>query len=128
MLILNEGEALELAGRAGIPTGLDWPALAGALRVLGPDTCVVTLGAQGAVAASAAGAWRQPCLPIEVVDTTGAGDAFCGALAAAFAQGYELAEALRRGCAAGSAATTQLGAQSALPTRAELEQLLSEVN
>lgn len=128
VLILNEGEALELAGQAGIATGQDWPALAGALCRLGPGACVVTLGERGAVAASAAGTWRQPCLPAEVVDTTGAGDAFCGALVAAFAQGYELPAALRRGCAAGSAATTRLGAQSALPTRAELDRLLGEAS
>jgi ribokinase len=125
VLILNEGEALELASRNGLPDGSDWTALADGLRALGPRNCVVTLGAQGAVAATPAGTCAQGSFRVDVVDTTGAGDAFCGAFAAAYAQGQELAEALRRGCAAGAVATTQLGAQSALPTAADLDHLLA---
>jgi ribokinase len=126
VLILNEGEALELAGRNGLPNGFDWTALADALRALGPRSVVVTLGGQGAVAASPDGTCAQPSFRVDVVDTTGAGDAFCGAFAAAYAQGRQLAEALRRGCAAGAVATTQLGAQSALPTTTDLDRLLAD--
>ncbi|MBW8803571.1 MAG: ribokinase, partial [Catenulisporales bacterium] len=55
----------------------------------------------------------------------GAGDAFCAALAVALGSGVPLATALRRACAAGALATTRPGAQSALPTNAEINQLLS---
>jgi ribokinase len=58
---------------------------------------------------------------VEVVDTTGAGDAFNGALAAALAEGRSLEEAVRRAVAAGSLATTRPGAREGMPTPAELD-------
>ncbi len=88
---------------------------------------MITLGAQGAVAASIDGTHQQMPFRIGVVDTTGAGDAFCGAFAAAYADGRALTDAVRRGCAAGALATTALGAQAALPTETDLDRLLSEV-
>ena len=77
------------------------------------------------MAADGFGTYHQPSFPVHAVDTTGAGDSFCGALSAALAHGHSLVEAVRRGCAAGALATTRLGAQSAEPSRAELEQLLT---
>jgi len=127
VLILNESEAEELARHANVPAGDGWPDLADGLRKLGPGTVVITLGERGAVAASPYGAHHQPAYRVEVVDTTGAGDAFCGAFAAAYAQGRELSEALRRGCAAGALASTALGAQSALPCESDLDRLLRTV-
>jgi ribokinase len=120
VLVVNEGEARALAGSAG-----DWYEIAARLRDLGPAAVVITLGADGAVAAGRDGVHTQPPFPVEVVDTTGAGDAFCGALAVALADGLPLADAVRRGCAAGAIATTTPGAQSALPTAAELETFLT---
>ncbi|MFI7430815.1 ribokinase [Micromonospora sp. NPDC049836] len=117
VLVVNEGEALRLAGA---PT-TDWAVLAVALRALGPAACVITLGERGAIHADATGATDHPAFPVDAVDTTGAGDSFVGALAAALADGRSLAEAVRRGCAAGALATTRMGAQSALPTSAELD-------
>lgn len=122
VLILNEGEAAALSG--GVP-GTDWAVVADELRGLGPATVVVTLGADGAVAADGAATFVQKPFAVDVVDTTGAGDAFCGALAAAYAQRRPLPEALRRGCAAGALATTRLGAQTALPTAADLDERLA---
>ncbi|ASW57789.1 hypothetical protein CIK06_17125 [Plantactinospora sp. KBS50] len=125
VLVVNETEAASLSGRAA-PTGTDrWIEVAADLRRLGPAACVVTLGARGAVAHDGDTGWSQPAFPASVVDTTGAGDAFCGALAYAQAAGLPLAEAVRRGCAAGALATARIGAQSALPTAAELDQLLA---
>jgi ribokinase len=117
VLVVNEGEALRLAG---VPT-TDWAALAVALRARGPASCVITLGERGAIHADAAGATGHPAFPVDAVDTTGAGDSFVGALAAALADGRRLTEAVRHGCAAGALATTRMGAQSALPTSAELD-------
>jgi ribokinase len=124
VLILNEGEAAALSGSA---SG-DWTVVARDLRRFGPDTVIVTLGADGAVAADGITTHTQKPFAVEVVDTTGAGDAFCGAVAAAYAQGRPLAEALRRGCAAGALATTRLGAQTALPTSSDIDRLLVEVS
>jgi ribokinase len=124
VLIVNETEALALAGRPA-PGGPDgWIGLAGDLLRHGPAACVITLGGQGAVAHDGTAGWRQPAFLAEVVDTTGAGDAFCGALAAALAGGASLAEAVRRGCAAGALATGMLGAQAALPTGAQVDELI----
>ncbi|GAA1539841.1 hypothetical protein GCM10009827_068970 [Dactylosporangium maewongense] len=116
VLVVNEGEALRLSGSTA-----DWPALAAGLRTLGPAAVVITLGAQGAVHADADGTDAHPAYKVDAVDTTGAGDSFVGALAASLAEGLPLGAAVRRGCAAGALATTRMGAQSALPTRGELD-------
>ena len=124
VLIVNETEALDLAGRKAPSTADGWITLAGDLLRHGPSACVITLGGQGAVAHDRDGGWTQPAFAATVVDTTGAGDAFCGALAAALANNNTLPDAVRRGCAAGALATGKLGAQSALPTTGELDQFL----
>jgi ribokinase len=125
LLIVNEGEAMHLfAGRNAAP-GQDWPALAGQLRAWGPAGVIVTLGEAGAVVAESGAAFAVPAYPVRAVDTVGAGDAFCGAVAAALAERRPLAEAVRRGCAAGALATTSVGAQSSLPTAADLDRLMA---
>ena len=75
-----------------------------------PRSLLVTFGANGA-AWDGATAPAHPVAPGEVVDTTGAGDAFCGALAAALARGADRAEALDAALAAGAAAVRHPGAQ-----------------
>jgi ribokinase len=124
VLVVNEGEAQQLAGEAATPDS--WPVLADRLRALGPRAAVVTLGARGAVASSAGTLHVQPPFPVDTVDATGAGDSFCGALAVALHRGLDLAEATRWGCAAGALATTRLGAQDALPTPEDLRKLLEQ--
>jgi ribokinase len=122
VLVLNESEAAELGG--GPPRDVDgWRALAGSLSA---RACVVTLGGRGAVASDGTGTWWQPAFPASIVDTTGAGDAFCGALAQSLAAGLDLRAAVRRGCAAGAFSTGRLGAQAALPTAEELAALLDQ--
>lgn len=69
--------------------------------------------------------WSVPAEKVATVDTTGAGDAFCGALAAALAEGRPLAEAVLRAIAAGALATTHVGAREGMPTGAELEGFLA---
>jgi ribokinase len=116
VLVVNEGEATRLGS-----------AQPEELRRLGPDSVIVTLGAAGAVVADGA---TPPVAvagtPVDAVDTTGAGDAFCGALAASLDAGYPMAEAVRRGCAAGAQAATAVGARAAMPTVDELERLMAE--
>jgi sugar/nucleoside kinase (ribokinase family) len=68
--------------------------------------------------------WEVPADRVATVDSTGAGDAFCGALAAALAAGRSLAEAVQRAVAAGALATTHVGAREGMPTAAELEAFL----
>jgi ribokinase len=69
--------------------------------------------------------WEVPGERVATVDSTGAGDAFNGALAAAIAEGRPLAEAVRRAVAAGAIATTHVGAREGMPTAAELEEFLA---
>lgn len=99
---------------------------AGRLRALGAGTVVITLGAAGAFALAADGtALRMPAAQAPaVVDTTGAGDTFIGALVAGHVQGRSLAESLRRGAVASAIAVSRLGAQQSVPSGEEVESLL----
>jgi ribokinase len=87
----------------------------------GGRAVVVTLGAAGALVVPADGpAARIPALRVVPVDTTGAGDAFNGALAAGLAAGLPLTEATRRAVAAAGLSTTRAGARGGMPTTADL--------
>ena len=121
VLIANEVEAAALA--PGSPRTEQQQALA--FAAAGVPVTVVTLGRRGALLATSAGLTRIPPFPVEAVDTVGAGDAFCGALALAMAEGKSREEAARFASAAGAVTATRPGAGSSLPARAEVEQLLS---
>ena len=84
---------------------------------------VLTLGERGALLLTAEISEVIPALPVDVVDTTGAGDAFCGALAIALASSESLREAVRFANVAGAAAVTTLGATPSMPTREELKKI-----
>jgi ribokinase len=119
-LIVNEGEAAMLLARGGTAaqTGVE---LAAALAERHGTSVVVTLGAAGAAVHSGGRAWVEPSpRPTRVVDTTGAGDAFVGALVAALCRGLDLESAVRVGAAAGSYAVTSAGSTSSYATAAEL--------
>ena len=85
---------------------------------------VVTLGARGCLREAGRRFFLQPGFRVPAVDTTAAGDTFCGALVAAMNLGDALPEALRYACAASALACMRLGAQSSIPQRAEVEALL----
>ncbi len=108
-LILNETEAAALLGR-GLESTADAEAAAVELLALSRSV-VITLGGDGVVAADAEGVTLLPARRVPVVDTTGAGDAFAGALAASLATGSRLDEAVHAGIQAGSIAVQYLGAQ-----------------
>lgn len=113
VLIPNEHE-VELLG------GVD------KLMRLGARAVVVTLGAYGAkLCTPDAGDLIVPAFTVDAVDTTAAGDAFCGGFATAIAAGSPFADALRFAAAAGALATTRPGAVPSLPRRAEIDALLS---
>jgi ribokinase len=126
-LVPNEHEAMALAGGAGdgIEAARD---AARALRALGPSV-VITLGAAGAIVVTVDGEQAVPAVPVDdVVDTTAAGDAFCGALAFSLSRGSGLLEAVRLGNAAGAFAVTGAGAQPSLGTLADVEAMLSRAS
>lgn len=123
VLIVNRGEAELLCGAQ---PGSDVAVLVRGLSRRGPRTVVVTLGADGAVAGCDGRIDRQAAFPVDVCDTTAAGDAFVGAFAVALASGAELPVALRHGAAAGALACTRAGAQPSLPSAAELDAFLAD--
>lgn len=90
----------------------------------GVKNVVLTRGAHGALVATAKGVTSVGSHSVEVVDTTGAGDAFSGTLSAALAQGSDLEPAVRRATAAGALACTRLGVIPSLPRASQLEDLL----
>jgi ribokinase len=87
------------------------------------EKCIVTKGAKGVVVYQN-GELEIPSFQVEVVDTTGAGDSFNGALALALCEGFELVEACQFANAVGAISVTKLGAQSGMPTRNEVEEFL----
>ena len=86
----------------------------------GVGTVVVTLGAEGARVHTSEGAVDIPTLVVDAVDSTGAGDTFCGYLASGLASGLPLESAARRGCLAAALSTTRSGAVPSIPTSAEV--------
>jgi ribokinase len=122
ILVVNEIEAAALAQTLRLPAS-DARALSEALSV----SVVVTVGEQGAQSCDGSRLWRTKALHVDVVDTTGAGDAFVGVLAAALDRGEPLAQAVRRGCVAGSLACRATGAQAALPDSAAIEAGLAQL-
>jgi ribokinase len=123
-LVPNESELSLLTGQ---PITDVASAEGGAKTLLerGAQTVIVTLGAKGALIVNQEITKHMPSFPVEVVDTTAAGDAFIGGFASALLQGKLLEEAVRYGCASGALAATKFGAQPSLPSREEVESFLS---
>lgn len=138
-LVVNESEAALLLARtsAALPdtTNMDPREVAKALVALGPRSVVLTLGAAGAVlveyahdtedldgvlATSIRDVVHVPAHTVTVVDTTGAGDAFVGALAAHLSEGLNLHDAVRRATDVAAVAVTRRGAQESYPTSEEI--------
>ena len=116
VLIVNEGELSTITGHRG--------SVAECLGLLDVPCVVVTLGARGCCARQGDAFFLQSGFTVQAVDTTAAGDTFCGALVAALHLGEALPAAMRYACAASALACTRLGAQSSIPQRAEVEALL----
>lgn len=119
ILVVNRPEARAIAAELGLAA--DRPeALAVDLARRFALTVIVTLGREGALAAEPAAnglprLWYAPPVPIAPVDSTGAGDAFTGALVAALDSGHTVADALHRGGVGGALACLALGARESLP-------------
>lgn len=130
ILVLNQTEAEALAAEI-LPECAD-PAEPArfvaewgpALLARGPRLVVMTLGAAGAVALSAEGAIGQAALPVDPIDSLGAGDAFAATLGVALARHWSTADALLHAAAAGAIATRRPGVFEALGTQAEIDQLI----
>jgi ribokinase len=126
-IVPNETEAAILTGLP-VETLEQAKAAAHALQSKGARNVILTLGAQGAFVLTAAG--EETIVPSfnagPVVETTGAGDAFCGGFAAALAEGQPLLEAVRFGCATAGISVTRPGTAPSMPKREEINALLAK--
>jgi ribokinase len=125
ILTPNESEACLLLGRPASRLSVDdAPAVACALRAIGPRAVILKLGEQGCYYSDAEQSLHAPGFPVTACDTTAAGDTFNGALAVALAENKPIADALRFANAAAALSVTRLGAQASIPSRAETDAFL----
>jgi ribokinase len=116
MLVVNEGELAALSGSRS--------SVAHSLERIDVSTVVVTLGARGCCARHQGQILLQPGFVVQPVDTTAAGDTFCGSLVAALSIGAGLPRALQQACAASALTCTRLGAQTSIPAATEVNEFL----
>jgi ribokinase len=136
VLVVNKTEA---AIMLAMDPGIDAARLALRLPDLGAPTVILTQGAHGAILAHKGRPRRMPAVPVQAVDAVGAGDAFCGALAACWGpvlaairakspEEFKLVEeAVKLATVAGAVATTKAGALPSMPRRAEVEEMARRV-
>lgn len=117
ILVVNEGELGVIAGYQG--------SVADCLRRVVVPTVVVTLGERGSCARTPDAIVVQPAFAVKAIDTTAAGDTFCGVLVAALGQGTSLREAVRAASAAAAMACEQPGAQASIPHASDVDQFLA---
>lgn len=118
VLIVNEGELRAISQRQA--------SMVEAMTSLPCHTVVVTLGARGAVARQGHDLFYQTGFAVQAVDTTGAGDTFCGVLIAQLAAGHSLPQAMQWASAAAALCCTRAGAQSSVPQAMEVSAFLAE--
>jgi len=128
VLIVNETEASLLSGQR-VDSLEDAHIVATVLHEQGIPKVVITLGSQGAILATSDGSGKtriiyQSAPVVQVIDTTAAGDCFVGALTVALTEGQSPEDALRFAVYASALKVTKFGAQSGLPTRAEVDAFL----
>src|ERR1700730_5688133 len=91
------------------------------IKERGAESVILTLGPEGAIILHKGNFTRVPALPVNALDTTGAGDVFNGALAVAISEGLDISEATHFACKAATISVTRLGAQSSAPVKKEVE-------
>jgi ribokinase len=126
-LICNRNELADLTGRPRLASDdrhgvevdarvpLEW----------GVRSLIVTLGRNGSMHLTSEGVTAVRAYDVTAVDTVGAGDCYCGVLAASAAQGMEMTQAMRRASAAAAISTTRKGAQPSMPSRLEIDEFVS---
>jgi ribokinase len=126
IVVVNEPEASALSGLE-VTDVESAEAAAVELRELGVSTAIITLGEAGSVIATREGdITHVPAFPVEAVDTTAAGDTYCGCLVVALAEGKNLTEAVRFASAAAALCVQKLGAQPSTPWREDIDAFLAE--
>lgn len=128
-LIVNQIEARQIANKMNMQVEDHEGQIAMALSKMGNLTCIITMGERGSFAVTPAGQEiHVPALKLEnFVDKSGAGDAYCGTLAAALHAGLPLVEAMKRAAVAGSLTCTSKGAQPSFPYLGDIEEALTHL-
>jgi ribokinase len=121
--VVNEIEASMVTGLR-VETDDEIKKAAEAMLLLGPEVIVITLGARGSFVASKDYRQFVPAFRVKALDTTAAGDVYCGSLAVALVEGKSLVEAVRFAGAASAISVTRLGAQPSAPVRREIDEFL----
>lgn len=125
LLIVNESEAAFLL-KSPVENIEQAKAAAHQLATQVANSVIVTLGAKGAYAVTPSDTVMLEAFKVKAVDTTAAGDVFCGALTTALVEEMSIKDAMRFASAASAVAVTRLGAQDSAPTRAEIEAMLNK--
>jgi ribokinase len=121
--VVNE---VETAMVTGLKVESDDEVRAAAMALLdkGPKVAIITLGARGSIVATREALQYVPAYKVKAVDTTAAGDVYCGSLAVALVEGISLIEAVKFAGAASAISVTRLGAQPSAPNRKEIDAFL----
>ena len=125
ILVLNEVEAGFLA-QMPVENQTDAEKAAAQLIGQGVEKVIITLGSQGAFVLTKDEKVNVPAYRVDAVDTTAAGDTFCGAYAVANVEGKSPKEALRFASAAAAISVTRMGAQPSAPSRIEIDEFLKK--
>lgn len=125
ILTPNETEAQILTG-IEVVTPTDAERAAQVLLDQGVGAVIVTLGEKGSVVVTENSTITIPVVPVEVIDTTGAGDAYNGGLAAGLARGLKLEEGARYASVVGALSVTKVGTAPAMPYKAEIEDFIEK--
>ncbi len=123
ILVVNEVEAAFLTGM-DVTTPKEVEDAAADLLSRGITTVIITLGADGAFLATPEFSERVPAFRVEAVDTTAAGDVFCGSLAVALTEDKPLKEAVRFASAASALSVMKMGAQPSAPARQDIDDFM----
>lgn len=123
ILVVNETEAETISGEKIDIIGNE--SVVDSLLAKGPGTVVLTLGKKGCLLKNKQVIYYIPAFKVETLDSTAAGDTFCGALAAELGRGEDWEEALRFATAASAICVTRMGAQPSIPTEKEVREFLS---
>lgn len=124
ILVVNETEAEEISGMKLENLGVE--AVLSKLKDMGAKQVVLTLGKKGSFFKARESVLHVPAFEVEAVDSTAAGDIFCGALAVGLGKGYEWSKALKFASAASAISVTRLGAQPSIPTEEEVYEFLNQ--
>jgi ribokinase len=123
MIIPNKSEAEILSG---IKVH-DWDSAkkaADVIKAKGANIVVITLGSLGALICETGNYYKVDAIKVNAVDTTAAGDTFCGALCVGISEGNTIVDSVKMAAKASALTVTRMGAQSSIPYRSELATLI----